>query len=55
MEKLNNIREKRKKEKEERIIRKENFRSIPISPKVYSPDRNLSVDLPIKKRIELEE
>jgi ATP-dependent Clp protease ATP-binding subunit ClpA len=57
MEKLNNIREKRKKEKEERVVRKENPRSVPISPlvKVYYRDPNLSVDLPIKKRIELEE
>jgi ATP-dependent Clp protease ATP-binding subunit ClpA len=56
MEKLNNIREKRKREKEERSFRKENLRSRPISPlvKVYYRD-NLSVDLPIKKRIELEE
>jgi ATP-dependent Clp protease ATP-binding subunit ClpA len=59
MEKLNYIREKRKKEKEERIFRKENPTKTggPISPlvKVYYRDPNLSVDLPIKKRIELEE
>jgi ATP-dependent Clp protease ATP-binding subunit ClpA len=59
MEKLNYIREKRKREREARLSRKENPTRTggPISPlvNVYYRDPNLSVDLPIKKRIELEE
>jgi ATP-dependent Clp protease ATP-binding subunit ClpA len=62
-EKLNNIREKRQKEKDERTLRKDRPAPSPskTSPKinprvnVYYPNSNLSVDLPIKKRIELEE